>query len=143
MRRASRRGLWAVLIAPFLLVYIGSISAQADLGLVPAATGLASVSGAAQCDGVLLPAATVQLFNGEDLVATTTADATAQFAFPPAAVGVYTVRVSAGSTVCGYQVTLQPATTNGWPTGPNDPTLSPLAVKTGSGCPRDTRNNHS
>ena len=102
MRHASRRGLWAVLAAPFLLAYIGSISARADLGVMSVATGLASVGGAAQCDGVLLPAATVQLFNGEDLVATTTADATAQFAFPAAAVGVYTVRVSSGSTVCGY-----------------------------------------
>src|SRR5438876_4679015 len=122
---------------------MGSISARADLGVTSVASGLASVSGAAQCDGVLLPAATVHLFNGEDLVATTTADATGQFAFPGAAVGVYTVRVSSGSTVCGYQVTLQPATTNGWPTGPNDPTLSPLAVKTGAGCPRDIKNNHS
>src|SRR5438067_3455395 len=143
MRRASRRGLWAVLVAPFLLAYIGSISARADLGVMSVATSLASVSGAAQCDGTLLPAATVQLFNGEDLVATTTADATAQFAFPAAAVGVYTVRVASGSTVCGYQVTLKPASTNGWPTGPNDPTLSPLAVKTAAGCPRDTKNNHA
>src|SRR6266550_2558105 len=143
MRRASRHGLRAALIAPFLLAYIGSISARADLGVTSVASGLASVSGAAQCDGGLLPAATVQLFNGEDLVATTTADATAQFAFPAAAVGVYTVRVSSGSTVCGYQVTLKPATSNGWPTGPNDPTLSPLAVKTAAGCPRDTKNNHA
>src|SRR5438067_13514922 len=143
MRLVGRRGLLAVLMAPFLLAYIGSISARADLDGMSFASGLSSVSGAAQCDSVLLPAATVQLFNGEDLLATTTADATGQFAFPPAAVGVYTVRVSSGSTVCGYQVTLRPAMTNGWPTGPSDPTLSPLAVKTGSGCPRDTRNNHS
>src|SRR5437764_4471644 len=143
MRPVGRRGLLAVLIAPFLLAYVGSISARADLGVISDLPGLASVSSAAQCASVLLPAATVQRFNGEDLLATTTADATGQFAFPPAAVGVYTVRVSSGSTVCGYQVTLQPATTNGWPTGPNDPTLSPLAVKTGAGCPRDTRNNHS
>src|SRR2546422_1650244 len=143
MRPASRRGLLGVLIAPFLLVYVGSISAHADLGATSVASGLAAVSGAAQCDSVLLPAATVQLFNGEDLVATTTADATGQFAFPPAAVGVYTVRISSGGTVCGYQVTLNPATTNGWPTGPSDPTLSPLALKTGAGCPRDTKNNHS
>src|SRR2546428_161562 len=32
MRPASRRGLLGVLIAPFLLVYVGSISAHADLG---------------------------------------------------------------------------------------------------------------
>ena len=146
MRRASRRGLLAVLIAPFLLAYVGSISARADLGVISDLPGLASVSGAAQCDGVLLPAATVQLFNGEDLLAATTADATGQFAFPPAAVGVYTVRVSSGSTVCGYQVTLKPATAGGWAglAGlPTDPTLSPLAVKTGAGCPRDIKNNHS
>src|SRR3989442_14821813 len=105
--------------------------------------GRAAGSGAAKWDSVLLPAATVQLFNGEDLVATTTADATGQFAFPPAAVGVYTVRISSGSGVCGYQLSLSPATTNGWPTGPGDPTLSPLALKTGAGCPRDTKNNHS
>src|SRR5256885_9140303 len=143
MRPASRRGLLGVLIAPFLLVYIGSIWARADLDGMSFASGLSSVSGAAQCDSVLLPAATVQLFNGEDLLATTTADATAQFAFPAAAVGVYTVRVSSGSTVCGYQVTLRPGSTNGWPTGPNDPTLSPQAVKTAAGCPRDTKNNHA
>src|SRR5438552_16927750 len=101
MRRARRRGLWAVLIAPFLLAYMGSISARADLGITSVASGLASVSGAAQCDGILLPAATVQLFNGEDLVATTTAAATGPFAFPGAAGGVYTVRVSSGMHGCG------------------------------------------
>src|SRR5437868_13314994 len=146
MRHASRRGLWAVLAAPFLLAYIGSISARADLGVMSVASGLASVGGAAQCAGVPLPAATVQLFNGEDLVATAAADATAQFAFPAAAVGVYTVRVSSGSTVCGYQVTLKPAMAGGWAglAGlPSDPTLSPLAVKTAAGCPRDTKNNHA
>src|SRR3989442_3740024 len=143
MRPASRRGLLGVLIAPFLLVYVGSISARADLATMSVGFGLAAVSGAAQCDSVLLPAATVQLFNGEDLVATTTADATGQFAFLPAAVGVYTVRISSGSTVCGYQVTLNTATTNGWPPGPSDPTLSPLALHTGVGCPRDSQNNDS
>src|SRR3989442_15484721 len=101
MRLANRRGLLGVLIAPFLLVYVGSISARADLGATAVASGLASVSGAAQCDSVLLPAATVQLFNGEDLVATTTADAAGQFAFPPAALRVYTVAISSGSSGCG------------------------------------------
>src|SRR5438067_13585452 len=101
MRPVGRRGLLAVLIAPFLLAYIGSVSARADLGGMSYASGLSSVSGAAQCDSVLLPAATVQLFNGEDLLATTTADASGQFALPPAALGAYTVRVRAGRTVRG------------------------------------------
>ena len=85
MRLASWRGQLAVLIAPLLLVYLGSISARADLAATLVAPGLASVTGTAQCDGVLLPAATVQLFNGEDLLTTATADATGQFALPPAA----------------------------------------------------------
>src|SRR5437868_14987286 len=110
MRRASRRGLWAVLVAPFLLAYIGSISARADLGVMSVATGLASVAGAAQCDGVLLPAATAHLFNREDLVATTTVDSTSQLAAPAATVESYTARVSSSRTVCGHQATLKPAT---------------------------------
>src|SRR3989475_13321090 len=106
MRPASRRGLGGVLIAPFLLVYVGSISARADLGATSVASGLAAVSGAAQCHSVLLPAASVQLFNGEDLVPTTTADSPGQFAFPPAAVGVSPVRIRSGSTACVYPVTV-------------------------------------
>src|SRR5438105_8786920 len=135
MRLASWRGQFAVLIAPLLLVYLGSISARADLAATLVAPGLASVTGTAQCDGVLLPGAMVQLFNGEDLLTTTTSDATGQFALPPAAFGVYTVRVSSGSTICGYRVKLNPASAGGL--------LSPPRVDADGGCPRDIKNNHS
>src|SRR5439155_17451356 len=111
--RAVSRSRWlasaALLLEAFVVAYAGGISARADLGqaTLPATPGLASVSGSAQCGAVPLAGATVQLFNGAGLVAATTADAAAQFIFPPAAPGVYTVRVSSGATVCGYQVSIK------------------------------------
>jgi streptogramin lyase/N-acetylneuraminic acid mutarotase len=90
---------------------------------------LAPVTGSAQCGTTPLPGATVQLFSGSSLVATTTADANGQFAFPSAAPGVYTVVVMSGSTTCGYQVTISPSGIVG---------VNPAAQ-----CPPDSLHNHS
>jgi len=89
----------------------------------------APVTGSAQCGTTPLPGATVQLFSGSSLVATTTADETGHFAFPAAAPGVYSVRVSTGGTTCGYQVTITSSGT--------------VAVSTATQCPADSLRNHS
>jgi hypothetical protein len=132
-------------LGAFVFGYVGGISASADLAATFVVPGQASVSGTAQCGSVPLPAATVELFSGAGLLATTAADASGQFAFPPAAAGVYTVRVSSGSTVCGYQVTLTPAVAPA-ALAAGIPGAAPpgaLAVSTNAGCPADSRNNHS
>ncbi len=91
--------------------------------------GAGVVTGTAQCGTSPLPGANVQLFSGSSLVFTTTADESGQFAFPSAAPGVYTVRVSSGSTTCGYQVTITPSGT--------------VAITTTTQCPPDSLHNHS
>jgi ABC-type transport system substrate-binding protein len=90
---------------------------------------LAPVTGLAQCGTTPLPGATVQLFSGSSLVATTTAGESGQFAFPSAGPGVYTVRVTSGGATCGYQVTISPSGIVG---------VNPTAQ-----CPPDSLHNHS
>ena len=147
MSRSRRLGLAALVIDTFLFACTGGISARADLGqaTLTVTPGLASVSGSAQCGSVPLPGATLQLFNGAGLVAATTADAAAQFTLPPAAPGVYTVRVKSGGTVCGYQVSIKSTIS-----APDlfsglfgNASISTLATNTGAQCPADARNNHS
>ena len=146
MSRSRWLASGALLLDAFLFAYAGGISARAlDATGSIATPGLASVSGSAQCGTVSLPGASVQLFNGAGLVAASTADAAAQFTLPPAAPGVYTVRVRSGGTVCGYQVSIKSTVS-----APDlfsglfgDASISTLAASTGARCPADSRNNHS
>jgi hypothetical protein len=145
VRLPKRRGLLALLLGPFLFAYVTGVSAHADLAAMPVAPGLVSVSGVAQCGGTSLPGAKVQLFSGATQVATTTADATGQYVLPPAAAGLYTLGVSSGATVCGYQLTLtptvaSPAMSTALSAGGS---LGTLAINTKAGCQADSRNNHS
>src|SRR5207302_5362696 len=136
----------ALLIGTLLFLYAGGISARAGrgVGTLSALPLRTSVSGSARCGGVSLPGATVQLFSWTNLVATTTADTLGLFLFPSAAVGVYTVRVSSGGTVCGYQVAIAPSNSVATSSGLLDAaSLGAVSVNTGAQCPPDSRNNHS
>ncbi|TMC25857.1 MAG: hypothetical protein E6J32_13050, partial [Chloroflexi bacterium] len=134
------------MIGALLFLYAGGISARADPGIGTLSTLplLTSVSGSARCGGASLPGATVQLFSGTNLVATTTADTFGLFLFPSAAVGVYTVRVTSGGTVCGYQVAIAASNSVATSSGLLDAaSLGAVSVNTGAQCPPDSRNNHS
>src|SRR5213080_983887 len=147
MSRSRWLASGALLLDAFLFAYAGAISARAELGqtTLTATPGLASVSGPAQCGTVSLPGASVQLFNGAGLVAASTADAAAQFTLPPAAPGVYTVRVHSGGTICGYQVSITSTVSapDQYSGLFSDATISTLAANTGARCPADSRNNHA